>query len=45
MNADFINCGERRVQQLKRISLKDVLDDYEIEVGSKIEVFIRKIQR
>jgi len=41
MDNELINCGERRVQREKRISLRDILDRYAVKEGGVIEVFIK----
>ncbi len=41
MEDDLINCGERKVQREKRISLRDILDRYHVNEGDAIEVFIK----
>lgn len=44
-NGDFINCGERNVQTMYRVSLKDICVKYEIEIGDSVEVFIKKVKK
>lgn len=41
--SELINCGERKVQKIGRIALKDIIDRYGIKEGDVIEVFIKKI--
>ena len=42
--SDLINCGERNIQKLFRITLKDVCERYEIKEGDAVEVFIKKAE-
>lgn len=37
----LINCGERTVQSMYRVSIRDICTEYGIDIGQKIEVFIR----
>ena len=41
---ELINCGERKVQKIGRIAIKDIIDRYDIEEGSTVEVFIKKVK-
>lgn len=45
MSSDLINCGERKIQILFRIALKDICERYDIKEGDAVEVFIRKTER
>ena len=40
---ELINCGERKVQKIGRIAIKDIVDRYDIKEGSTVEVFIKKV--
>lgn len=42
MNDKLINCGERRIQVLSRIALRDICERHWIDVGDIVEVYIRK---
>jgi bifunctional DNA-binding transcriptional regulator/antitoxin component of YhaV-PrlF toxin-antitoxin module len=42
---DLINCGERRIQKLFRITLSDICERYGIHEGDAVEVFIRKTDK
>ena len=42
--SEMINCGERMVQSIGRIALKDMLERHGIKKGDHIEVFIKKIE-
>jgi len=44
MPPDLINCGERKIQTLFRIALKDICERYGILEGDAVEVFIRKTE-
>lgn len=37
-----INCGQRTVQTMYRVSLRDICTSEGIEIGDKIEIFIKK---
>jgi len=39
----LINCGERTIQVLGRISIKDILEDKGLNIGDKVEVFLKKV--
>ena len=41
---DLINCGERKVQKIGRIAIKDIIDRYSIKEGDPVEVFIKKVK-
>jgi len=45
MPPDLINCGERKIQTLFRIALKDICERHKIKEGDAVEVFIRRIER
>jgi len=36
-----INCGERNIQTMYRVSIKDICDKYGINIGDSVEVFIK----
>ena len=40
----LINCGQRTVQSMYRVSLRDICTGEKIKVGDKIEVFIKKVK-
>ena len=42
MPYDIVNCGERKIQTLFRIALKDICERHGIQEGDAVEVFIRK---
>lgn len=44
MSSDLINCGERKIQTLFRIALKDICERHDIVEGGVVEVYIRKIE-
>lgn len=37
----MINCGERTVQKLYRVSIRDICVNHKLPVGSRVEVYIR----
>ncbi len=37
----MINCGERKIQKLYRISLRDICEEYYLKEGDRIEVYIK----
>ena len=39
---DLINCGERKIQKLGRIAIKDVLERNGIKEGDSVEVYLKK---
>ena len=41
---DLINCGERTVQKLYRVSLRDVCERYDIKEGDAVEVYIKPVK-
>ena len=41
--SEMINCGERRVQTLRRVAIQDICQAHDIEVGDRVEVWIKKI--
>ena len=43
MNSKLINCGERNIQSMYRISLKDICDRYGIKLGDTVEVYLKKV--
>jgi len=43
MENTLINCGERTVQVMHRVALKDITTAHGIKQGDRIEVFIRKV--
>jgi hypothetical protein len=40
----MINCGERTVQALHRVALQDICKVHDIEVGKRVEVWIKKVK-
>jgi hypothetical protein len=44
MQDKLINCGERNVQSMYRVSLKDICMKYGIDIGDSVEVFIKKVK-
>lgn len=40
---ELINCGERRIQTIGRISINDMMERYELNEGDHVEVFIKKV--
>lgn len=45
MPDNLINCGERTVQKLHRVTIKDVCTTYGILEGDRVEVYIKKVER
>lgn len=39
---DLINCGERKIQKLGRVAIKDILESNGLKEGDVVEVFIKK---
>lgn len=42
--SELINCGERTIQKLGRIAIKDILKKNNIEDGDVVEVYIKKVK-
>ena len=42
---DLINCGERSVQKLFRVALRDICQNNGIKERDVIEVFIKKVEK
>ncbi len=38
--SEMINCGQKKIQKLGRISIKGIMDRYELKEGDVIEVYI-----
>jgi len=45
MKDDLINCGERKIQKLDRISIGDICDRYGLNPGDAVEVYIKISKR
>ena len=44
MTDGVINCGERTVQALYRVALQDICTAHGIDVGTRVEVWIKKVE-
>lgn len=44
MAEELVNCGERSVQALYRVSLQDICTAHGIDVGTRVEVWIKKVE-
>ena len=44
MSEDLINCGQRRVQKLHRVAIRDICKNHDIEQGELVEVYIKKVK-
>lgn len=40
----LVNCGQRTVQSMYRVSIRDICTSENISIGDKIEVYIRKVK-
>lgn len=40
--SEVIECGQRKVQTLYRVSLRDICENNEIEVGDIVTIYIKK---
>lgn len=40
----LINCGERKIQKMGRLAIKDVLRSNGLKEGDIVEVFIKKLR-
>ncbi len=38
----MINAGERKIQKLGRIAIKDILENNDLKIGDSVEVFLKK---
>lgn len=43
--SELINCGERKIQKLHRVTLRDICQHNGIKEGDIIEVFIKKTDK
>jgi hypothetical protein len=43
MADELINCGQRTIQVMGRIAIKDIMETNNLKVGDKIEVFLKKV--
>ncbi len=41
----LINCGQRKIQKIGRISIKDIMNRYELKEGDVIEVYIKETRK
>ena len=42
---EMINCGERRIQTIGRISINDLMERHDMKEGDFVEVFIKKVKK
>jgi hypothetical protein len=40
----IINCGQRTIQSMYRISIRDICTAYNIKKGQKVEVWIKIVE-